>query len=129
VPCKQVALVYETSLLLVDSDLHRASILDFFLAARGFDVKVAPSLAEARRSAVVRLPNAVIVVHDDAHIDAAVLVPALRQLVGEHPVLVVVGVASCPDADVEVLRPVHPQEIVEAVRGALRRRVASQPAV
>ena len=128
-PCNAFTFVNETSLLLVDPDPHRASILDFFLVARGFEVQIAPSIAEARRSAVLRHPSAVIVVHDPGLMDAAVQVPALRQLLGEHPVLVVVGSASCPDADAQVIKPAHPQEIVEAVRGALRRRVPSQPSV
>ena len=117
------------TLLLVDSDLERASILDLFLAARGFEVQIAASVAEARRAAVVRPPDVVVVMHEGVGIDAALLVPALRLLLGEHPALVAVGGAPCPAADAQLARASHPQEIAEGIRAALRRRPPAQPAV
>ncbi len=92
------------SVLLIERDPHRASLLDLFLHGRGYDVTVAPCVPHALRAAVTDAPDIVLI--GDAEVSTSSLARAIGRL------------SQAPIVMLEAQQ--QPHEILDAIREASR---------
>jgi DNA-binding response OmpR family regulator len=116
--------------VILELDPQIAGSYELFLAARGFSVTAASSLAAATRTLVAHPAEVLVIGSLPDTIDASTVAERMRAIVAPKPLVVIVlspNMDAIGGADLVIPRGAHPRALVDAIRTTLRARPVTAP--